>query len=67
MHACCNNPLTWFLTSSRVNDLLQFHCIIQFRLSLEKGKRFVGQVSADSVTSLIDFEFPNGESRVRDY
>ncbi len=24
-HACCNTPLTWFLPSTRVNDLLQLH------------------------------------------
>lgn len=64
-HACCNTLLTWFLPSTRVNDLLQLHHSVS--AVCRERENLCWPVSAARVTPLIDSEFPNGEYRVRDY
>lgn len=64
-HVCCNTPLTWFLPSTRVNDLLQLHHSVS--AVFREMEKLCWPVSAASVTPLIDSELLNGEYRVRDY
>lgn len=64
-HACCNNPLTWLLPTTRVNDLLQLHHSVS--AVCREMEKLCWPVFAASVAPLIDSELHNGEYRVRDY
>lgn len=64
-HACCNTPLTWFLPSTGVNNLLQLHHLVS--AVFRETEKLCWPVSAANVTPLIDSELPNGEYRFRDY